>query len=52
MLDIVIKVGDVLDEPGDILFSPGNPWLNLSGGVSAGLRLRAGNQIQFIAQSG
>jgi O-acetyl-ADP-ribose deacetylase (regulator of RNase III) len=37
-MKIIIKVGDVLSEPADVLISTANPWLNLSGGVNGAIR--------------
>jgi len=43
---ITVKVGDVLDEPADVLICSANPWLNLSGGVNGAILLRGGQSIQ------
>lgn len=34
-MQIQIKVGDVLQCAADVLISTANPWLNMSGGVTA-----------------
>jgi O-acetyl-ADP-ribose deacetylase (regulator of RNase III) len=41
-----VKVGDVLDEPADVLISTANPWLNVSGGVNGAILLRGGEAVQ------
>jgi len=43
---IEIKVGDVLDEPADVLIASANPQLNLSGGVGGAILLRGGQSVQ------
>lgn len=45
-MKIVIKVGDVLREPADVLISTANPWLNLSGGVNGAIREIVGPDLQ------
>jgi O-acetyl-ADP-ribose deacetylase (regulator of RNase III) len=42
----VVKHGDILDEPADVLVCSANPWLNLSGGVGGEILLRYGPQMQ------
>lgn len=42
----IIKVGDVLSEPADVLISTANPWLNLSGGVNGAIREAVGPDLQ------
>ena len=51
MAEITIKVGDVLNETADVLISPANPWLNLSGGMNGGILLRGGEAIQEEVQA-
>lgn len=45
-MKIIIKVGDVLTEPADVLISTANPWLNLSGGVNGAIREAVGPELQ------
>ena len=45
-MKIIIKVGDVLSEPADVLISTANPWLNLSGGVNGAIREAVGADLQ------
>jgi len=45
-MKIIIKVGDVLIEPADVLISTANPWLNLSGGVNGAIREAVGPDLQ------
>lgn len=45
-MQITVKVGDVLDEPADVLICSANPWLNLSGGVGGAILLRGGEAVQ------
>ena len=45
-MKIIIKVGDVLSEPADVLISTANPWLNLSGGVNGAIREAVGPDLQ------
>ena len=45
-MKIIIKVGDVLSEPTDVLISTANPWLNLSGGVNGAIREAVGPDLQ------
>ncbi len=45
-MKIIIKVGDVLSEPADLLISTANPWLNLSGGVNGAIRETVGPDLQ------
>lgn len=45
-MKIIIKVGDVLREPADVLISTANPWLNLSGGVNGAIREAVGPNLQ------
>lgn len=54
---IIVKVGDVLCEPADVLISTANPWLNLSGGVNGAIREAVGPELQselheFLKQQG
>jgi O-acetyl-ADP-ribose deacetylase (regulator of RNase III) len=42
----IVKQGDILDEPADVLVCSANPWLNLSGGVGGEILLRYGPQMQ------
>jgi len=46
MIDVVVKIGDVLDEVADVLIATANPWLNLSGGVNGAILLRGGQDVQ------
>ena len=46
MPEIVIKVGDLLDEAADVVISTANPWLNMSGGVNGAILSRGGELIQ------
>lgn len=39
------KVGDILNEPADVLICSANPFLTLSGGVGGALMLRYGDQL-------
>lgn len=41
-----VKLGDILDEPADVLVCSANPWLNLSGGVGGEILLRYGQRMQ------
>ena len=41
-----VRVGDILDEPADVLICSANPFLTLSGGVGGALLLRYGNSFQ------
>ena len=50
-MNLLVKVGDVLDEPTDVLICPANPWLNLSGGVNGEILRRGGESIQNELQS-
>jgi O-acetyl-ADP-ribose deacetylase (regulator of RNase III) len=45
-VNILVKVGDVLDEHADVLICPANPWLNMSGGVNGEILRRGGESIQ------
>jgi len=45
-MNIVIKRGDIVDEPVDVLVSTANPWLQMSGGVNGEILLRGGESIQ------
>lgn len=45
MIVSVVK-GDVFEVSGDVLICPGNPWLNMSGGVNGEILLRCGPKIQ------
>jgi O-acetyl-ADP-ribose deacetylase len=45
-MQITIKVGNVLTEAADVLFSTANPWLNLSGGVNGAIREVVGPELQ------
>lgn len=45
-MKIIIKAGDVLSEPADLLISSANPWLNLSGGVNGAIREAVGPDLQ------
>ncbi len=56
-MKIIVKVGDVLSEPADVLISTANPWLNLSGGVNGAIREAVGTDLQselheFLKQQG
>jgi O-acetyl-ADP-ribose deacetylase len=46
MIDVIVKVGDLLNEVADIIISPANPWLNLSGGVNGAILARGGESVQ------
>jgi O-acetyl-ADP-ribose deacetylase (regulator of RNase III) len=46
-MQIEIKIGDVLQQPADVLISTANPWLNMSGGVNGAIREQAGESIQL-----
>ncbi|MCE9545021.1 MAG: macro domain-containing protein [Planctomycetia bacterium] len=50
-MNIVVKVGDVLDEAADVLISSANPQLNMSGGVNGAILLRGGESIQAELRS-
>lgn len=43
----IIKHGNILDEPADVLVCSGNVFLNLSGGVGGALMLRYGEQREL-----
>lgn len=45
-MKIIVSVGDVLSKRADVLISPANPWLNLSGGVNGSIRESVGPQLQ------
>jgi O-acetyl-ADP-ribose deacetylase (regulator of RNase III) len=45
-MDWLVKSGDILDEPADVLICSGNVFLNLSGGVGGAMLLRCGRGIQ------
>jgi O-acetyl-ADP-ribose deacetylase (regulator of RNase III) len=45
-MNVRIVVGDVLDEPADVLISTANPQLNLSGGVNGAILRRGGEAVQ------
>lgn len=45
-MKVIIKIGDVLSEPADVLISTANPWLNLSGGVNGAIREAVGPDLQ------
>lgn len=54
---IDVIVGNVVDQPADVLISTANPWLNMSGGVNGEIRERGGEGIQqdlreFLLRSG
>lgn len=56
-MKIEIKVGDVLNEPADVLIATANPWLNLSGGVNGAIHEAVGPHLQtelheFLKQQG
>jgi len=42
----IIKHGDILDEPADVLICSANVFLNLSGGVGGAILLRYGRSMQ------
>jgi len=42
----LVRHGDILDEPADVLICSANPFLTLSGGVGGALLLRYGGQLQ------
>lgn len=46
MIEIAVKVGDLLDEEADVVISTANPWLNMSGGVNGAILMRGGTLIQ------
>ena len=46
MMEIVVKVGDLLDEVADVIVSTANPWLNMSGGVNGAILSRGGKKVQ------
>lgn len=37
-MKVLVRVGDVLNAAADVLISPANPWLNMSGGVNGAIR--------------
>lgn len=43
----IVKQGDILREPADILICSGNVFLNLSGGVGGEILLRCGDAMQL-----
>lgn len=45
-MQIKLLVGDILAIPADVLVSPANPWLNMSGGVNGEILSRCGMSIQ------
>jgi O-acetyl-ADP-ribose deacetylase (regulator of RNase III) len=45
-MNVIIKVGDILDEAVDVLISSANVHLNLSGGVNGAILQRGGITIQ------
>lgn len=45
-VQIVVKVGDLLEESADAILTTANPWLNMSGGVNGAIRMRGNPQIQ------
>jgi O-acetyl-ADP-ribose deacetylase (regulator of RNase III) len=53
----IIKHGDILDEPADVLVCSANVFLNLSGGVGGEILLRYGDRMQrqlysYLAERG
>ena len=46
MTEIVVKVGDLLDEASDVIVSTANPWLNMSCGVNGAILPRGGEKVQ------
>jgi O-acetyl-ADP-ribose deacetylase len=46
MMEVHVKVGDVLDEEPDVMISSANPWLNMSGGVNGAILARGGESVQ------
>lgn len=42
----IVKWGDILDEPADVLICSANVFLNLSGGVGGAILLRYGDSMQ------
>lgn len=42
----IVKAGDILDEPADVLVCSANPYLTLSGGVGGAFLLRYGSSMQ------
>jgi len=46
----VVKKGNIVDEPADVLVCSANPHLTLSGGVGADLLARFGNSMQVALQ--
>jgi O-acetyl-ADP-ribose deacetylase len=46
MIEVVVKIGDLVDETADAIICPANPWLNMSGGINGELLLRGGESIQ------
>jgi O-acetyl-ADP-ribose deacetylase len=46
MMEVLVKVGDVLDEEVDVMISSANPWLNMSGGVNGAILARGGDSVQ------
>ena len=45
-MKLSIQIGDVLDQPADVLISTANPQLNMSGGVNGAILLRGGQAVQ------
>lgn len=45
-MEVIVRLGDVLDEHVDILICTANPTLGMSGGVNGALYLRGGEVIQ------
>ena len=39
-MQITVTIGDILEQPADVLVSTANPWLNMSGGVNGAIRQR------------
>src|SRR5688572_6413210 len=50
-MDVVVKVGDVLEEEVDVLFCTANPMLWMSGGVNGAIFQRGGEGIQAELQA-
>jgi O-acetyl-ADP-ribose deacetylase len=45
-MNVDVVVGDIFDEPADVLVCPANPWLNLSGGLGGAILERGCHSIQ------
>jgi O-acetyl-ADP-ribose deacetylase (regulator of RNase III) len=44
-MNVSVLVGDVLNEPADVLISTANPWLQMTGGVNLAIILRPRGEL-------